>query len=727
MHPRVLLSPEELPEWKKRLQTTESGKAIVRTITDFLQAQRPKLEALAALTPATITPEAVTKYWVQDDQRNQSFFFAATLGWLNDDPVLTKLSIDAVTNYCRLILKAQEISAEEPPTALHTMVTSGAKSTTFWRSKAWDLGSGWLNGDIGLALTYDFAFNQMTPEQRSLVRGTISAVTTGRRSWGMGEPSSRIVSNWSLYHGHLPVTALAIEGEEGYDPEIYKIWVEMVGHYLDQAIYSNGAAQEDSYPLGTSLRDSAPTMVAMARRGVNYFEHPHYQAFLGYVLQSLEPFPGGTFLGHGAGSGTGYPAFWVTARYAMPTNPLANHLWRWYAGENYRAHLKWESYADLLLFSTDWDAAMRGSLDPAQLGLPRGVYYPGRGQMISRSDWGPEALYAHLDARTDAFFVGHDNSDRGTFTVTALGKTWAPDLDWMGFQYSDEHSLVQIDGRAEAWKAPPAKWLQTDETPGMALGAVDLKYAYDWQWPPPWPKPDEKFPAPWEPEPSDPHTLGMPDTPEFAWIPHRLHDEPNVGFAGLNFWRRPFNPVQKAFRSLALVRGAHPYLLVVDDVRKDDSPHRYDWFMQLANDVEIKTQNGDDTVLGLKDAADKRRLLVRLVPPEAGWGKASPTTRIETYLGRNSPGKGPDKGKHLTGTRLIITRDAAVDLDFKVVILPFVENEPLPTTVLSNGVLRQRWSDQASSVALTMGPEGRTSIALLAADTKSGNNPNESQ
>ena len=79
--------------------------------------------------------------------------------------------------------------------------------------------------------------------------------------------------------------------------------------------------------------------------------------------------------------------------------------------------------------------------------------------------------------------------------------------------------------------------------------------------------------------------LSLPDTEEWAWISKRLHDEPSIGFAGLNFWREPYNPVQHIYRSLALVRSQHPWLLVVDDVRKDDKPHNYRWLLQLATAV----------------------------------------------------------------------------------------------------------------------------------------------
>ena len=86
-------------------------------------------------------------------------------------------------------------------------------------------------------------------------------------------------------------------------------------------------------------------------------------------------------------------------------------------------------------------------------------------------------------------------------------------------------------------------------------GAADLKYAYDWQWTPPWPKADQKFSPPWEPEMSDPRALGWPDDP--AWLPHKLYGEEGIGHTGMYLWRRPYTPCRRrsARRCWCAVRG----------------------------------------------------------------------------------------------------------------------------------------------------------------------------
>ena len=62
-----------------------------------------------------------------------------------------------------------------------------------------------------------------------------------------------------------------------------------------------------------------------------------------------------------------------------------------------------------------------------------------------------------------------------------------------------------------------------------------------------------------------------------------------------------WNPVERAFRTAALVRGKYPYVLIVDDLKKDDSTHLYEWAMQMPEDVEVIKSGGTWMVLGAKN------------------------------------------------------------------------------------------------------------------------------
>ena len=78
--------------------------------------------------------------------------------------------------------------------------------------------------------------------------------------------------------------------------------------------------------------------------------------------------------------------------------------------------------------------------------------------------------------------------------MSALGRVWAFSGDFHTHDQSRENSLVHIDGKAQPWKAPSVRFLWHADEGGVAGAAADLKYAYDWQWTPPWPKWGKEFP-----------------------------------------------------------------------------------------------------------------------------------------------------------------------------------------------------------------------------------------
>ncbi len=679
VHPRILFSPEDFPAWKKQLATGAFSKSLLAFAESQIKSNRATLDELAALPAEGIDAETVNRLWIKGENRNGAFFAAAAVGLAKDDPALRQLAIQAITGYCRLTLRSRELGLDPKQKALTGDITGS--QVRIWSSNNWDVGTGFLFGGAGLAMTYDVLYDEMTPEQRDTVRKAISAAITGRRCYGQGGPAARAISNHTLYHGHLAVLAMAIEGEEGDDPEQIPLWKTLVMNYMERSFYPSGAANEDTYPVATSLRDSALAMAGLARRGTDAFAHPHLRGHLAATIQALQPWSPAKdstwekqqIRGHGAGSSNGYPSIFAAFRWAYPQNPLANHLWRWQIGADYRQALRAQSTTDLLAFPVDFDAADPAVTDRAKLGLPLAANYPERGLQIARSDWTDQALYVHFDARADAFFNGHDNADRGVFTLDALGRAWAIDGDWMGMRDGDEHSLVRIDGKPQAWKPPSAKTLRHEDRGEVVLGAADLTYCYQWQWSAhsPWPKATTVFAAPWEKEFSDPRTLGFPDRPDLAWVPHSLHGLPDEGYVGLFYWRKPNLPVTKAIRSFALRRGAQPYLVVTDDIALDKASHTYDWLLQLDLDLQLERSDATSAVLAPADPADQRRLQIQSVGGPVTW-------TLEEFAGRNAPGKGANKGKKMDGKRLIASRQS-VTSDFRMVLTPLAAGAKAPT------------------------------------------------
>ena len=160
-----------------------------------------------------------------------------------------------------------------------------------------------------------------------------------------------------------------------------------------------------------------------------------------------------------------------------------------------------------------------------------------------------------------------------------------------------------------------------------------------------------------------------------VWLPKQLHGSA-TGYAsklpaGNWLHRRPYNPVLRATRAVAAVRGAQPYVIVADDVQKDEQERTYGWYLQLPIDVELKSHSGDDFILG--EAAGSRRMLVRVLQADATTGELR--GRVEDYTAHVDT----RRGTRTPGRRMIVEVEGVAP-EFKILLFPHVSGDRLPTT-----------------------------------------------
>jgi hypothetical protein len=578
------------------------------------------------------------------------------------------------------------------------------KRLDIWRKDNFDVGVSWTFGGAGFALSYDVLYNSMSAAQRDTVRNAIAAAATGRKSYGNGMPRGFASSNHYGYHGDLAVQLAAIEGEPGFDQATWDGIVQVLRDYWALGFTPLGACREDGYGPNLGLRAGARGFMVLARRGYNIFATEKFRNYLDYVAMEYDPYPGGHFNGGASGGPYGelYPTSTLISRYMYPDSSVANFNYRHLLGDDYQRRLRWQGWLDYLLYGTDWrgPADRRAMLE--ETGLPLSVFYPVRGKFLARSDWSDDAMYVTLDARPDAHLIGHDKVDRGNFSMSALGRVWAFSGDFSKWNLSDENSLVHIDGKAQAWKAPSVRFLWHHDDGTLAGAAADLKYAYDWQWTPPWPKWGQRFDAPWEPETNSPLDLGWPI--EYAapdLCPTSIHGS-ETGYAGTNnLHRRPYNPLEKAQRSLFLIRGRHPYALVCDDIRKDAASHLYQWIMQVPADVQESFSANNEIIL--RETEGDRRLLVRFLQEHTC------TTKIESYQANRHP----KTGAIANGNRLVASL-SAVEPGFRVMLYPFRDGQPLPTTQWTEpgSTLKIRFADQSDELTFATEDRDGTNVML---------------
>jgi hypothetical protein len=701
-HPRIFFNADEIPKIRERRENSAHGRVADERIERF-RRDLPKWNGLAFLDPGEPTVEDIARWFRPDEQRNIIWGILALDAVLRDDAEQKAFMADVVTGYARIILASKELAADPPEEIRDTPL---AKQLQVWSNSDFNVGVSWLFGAAGFPLAYDLLFNSMTPAQRDTVRAAIAAATKGRRPWGAGAPKGRAISNWYGYHGELAVMLAAIEGEEGYDAETYRVIEQVLTDYFEVGFTPEGACHEDAYGPNLGFRAGSFGYLVLARRGQNLLGTEKFRNVVRAVAHDAEPYPGGDLVGGASGTGLGFPSSIIFYRHVLPEEPAANYLYRLFLGDDQKGMNKIQSQLEFILFGGDWKG--QGSLSEMgrAMELPETYFSPRRGKLITRSDWSSDAVVLHFDARPDAFTIGHDTVDRGSITLLADGRSWTHLPSFHHTFNSADFSLVHIDGKGQPWKAPSVRFLKHGDAGLASGGTADLKYAYDWQWSPPWPNKDKQFPAPWEPERSDPRALGWPDDP--AWLPHSLHGEPGIGHEGSYMWRKPYNPVERAFRTAVLVRGDHPYVIVADDVKKDGEVRDYAWHLQLESDVDLERIEDRDIIL--RESSGDRRLLVRVLEAD-GFERAE----VQRYtIATDKRSKQPVEGNRL------LVQARSVDPRFRILLHPFRAGEALPTGRWSEPgrKLELRTGDTVDRIEFAPGDDGRTRLRIQRDDRK---------
>jgi hypothetical protein len=280
-----------------------------------------------------------------------------------------------------------------------------------------------------------------------------------------------------------------------------------------------------------------------------------------------------------------------------------------------------------------------------------------------------------------------------------LQRKWAIDR---GFRVAEtkDSSCVLIDGRGQGFFPVGGAIVEHREDSNLTVVAGDAEEPYHWL-------------TRAKGRSGDPALAAFQFQPDTTAETQRRFDEfvtnkaqPWNDKAASGYpYRAVYNPVQKAFRTAALRRnGAHDYVLIVDDIQKDASSHQYDWLMQVADDLEVKSKNENSIVLGSADPKDNRRLLVQMFGVSGGGSWI-----FENYEITRTPESGTT-ASYGKGNRLRYSV-RAVAPGFRVLLYPYHEGDAIPQ-VSANGPLEVRWADQKDDYELTALPTGRTEVRM---------------
>ena len=735
IHPRILFNPEDVPLVRERLAKTKAGQsassAIRSHIAEILTGPKAKFaadyDALAAGKPVDNL----------DVNVSYTLMYEAFRCLIDDDKAGGQKAAAAITTLSQISQKAVAANiakAKKPEDKNDFRVV--AQGATY-------------EGTLGL--DYDFAYNFMTPAQRDTVRRALSFASAGMT--GIGCETLRTLhtgtSNWISWGCRALFVVSAIEGEPGYDANTYRRFVNAQANFI-ASMYPTGEAFEGWGKNFMFLEH----MILIAKRDKNF---PGFNtlattavraAYNNYFLASLSPWGNSfTFCDSLAASGSKIARNADVLMYhaLFPNDVAGDFIYRNQISSDYdNVGVKTvNTHHPFAVMDTLCCAIFAADLDPVSWedefgrttkGHPLTYFSEDTCNLITRSAWDKDALY--LNYLNRAIPGGHQYCDRSHFSLYGLGRFWS--IYHYGRQIHEQYlptnrSVLLADGQGPS--VAEARCVSMVDRPLATFEATDLSVPWDYQN-----NGVEKAPA----------GVDKIQNP-FTYNQFRLHPSPLPWMAlpigTLPDWYTSEKPdaknkadwyrhhtVKKAFRTVGLMRGPHPYSLIVDDLQIDDASHHYDWGMILADDLTLGSSkliaasaNGSqaEAVLNESPKPDPkvtapletdRHLLVRAF---ADGPLTDKSVSIDILDLPNPPQRDMEINKfHLTSE--------GVSPGFKVLLFPYKDGQPLPTTTWSadRRTLTVAWTDQTDTITFAPGEGGRTGVMVSRVDSEIVNTGN---
>ncbi len=709
VHPRIYLNPEELPAWRKRIKSHPASSklfaSLKKKIDSFLTGNKVKNRALY---------DAAARGEVKKEMAEGEFPYyvehEVLRALIEEDEKGGKKAVAALVSVAKADYeKILEIEKKLKDRKRPTNDYQDFSAATQW-------------GNLGLA--YDFGYNFMTDAQRREIRKVLVKATSGMRFIGIDTlPSFNAnVSNWIGMHMRFIFLLCAIEGEEGYDHTRYQKLVDCYKKFFTIATFPDGEMYEG---FGKGWLGAEHAFVMARRGGENLLALKNVRAvFEKYALHAMIPFRtpwklfGGNYTFYDSQGGTGnYFMFYdpLVMKYLYPDDPLYNLHYRVFTGEDYQRLLdqsnpiRFRHLVDVhntvayLFFASPIDKSRSFEEEKKAVLEKNGLDFYGEytGNLISLSDATANAMQFHLNTRSVT--GGHVYADRGHFSLYADGKFWSV---YLVMRQIKEHYLAKnrsvplIDGIGAS--TFPGKAAAHSLQPQAAFAAVDLKPAFDYKWSNREKKGVKEF------------TLNdfRPSPSNLPWMNMPITDLPNwqTSQKGQYYYDKNY-PVRKAFRTGGLVRGKHPYALIVDDLEKDGMPHLYRWNMATEKSVQLEktaieqNNNGSfrrDAILG---DGKPGKLLIRVLDAD-GFTDAKCFVRDKDLL--------PNGGKNTYEVNKFGIDVKSRKPDFKILMFPFRNEAELPQSTWNSTKdrLTLKWHDQTDIIDFSERADGRTGIKI---------------
>ncbi|MFP5039924.1 T9SS type A sorting domain-containing protein [Parasediminibacterium sp. JCM 36343] len=621
-------------------------------------------------------------------------------------------------------------------------------------------------GGYNMALIYDFLYPQMAASQRDTIRLVLSKITSRPSDLHAYQtPSYTFISNHATF-GYEIYPNLAIEGETGYTTSAdsgIKNWCRSTFNFLNNGIYTQTGNFYEA--IGKDQINGA-LLVLLAKRGYSFLGHPSVRNYGKKFLPAItQPF-GYSFVGADVLGGTSAYANTVYdpatgdfrfnnldilgLKWSMPKDTAIDFVWRNYIQKpkanqpvvnNYYSYVTMNaspSYFNFnipgAIFANDYFSMPFATESQAAYNSNKMYFDSLGGFAVMRSGFDSASATLFYHSRQD--LGGHTLPNKGNIMYSALGRIWfqspctsnsSSQIAWVNTSNSFSGVLVNGYGQSSdststssstSFHTPPSKMVDFKNTTGLQSIASDMKESFNYLWS------QGVFPASIEnPNLFVPGALKVTESQNsFRYSPGYFFD--NFSFynslsyvTGMPYDQVYYNKtvkipsphiVQKAFRTVALVPASKPYVLLADDVQKDNTVNNYKWLGQLAKDLNISS-----TVVSLVDSNYRNDIIIS---EPSGTGSRKLLVRVLNNTGAVNPTvPGITDSFNILSTKRLILESNSVDAKFKVMLFAYNTGDALPKTKwnAAHDTLQVGFTDSVKTFAYKLDASGRTNIVLV--------------
>ncbi len=658
VHPRLFFTADDFDDLRGRAQTVSTAQVAVDRLLEESEAFRANALYVALRDDAAVSSDELLAAIVNDPER--MLLGTADGGWyglLAGSAYLALLEEDEPLQdeLCGVLARTAELHGQSYTPNLADPTASDA--------------------NLDLAFAYDLLYGCLDESERTLVRGLISSMTSGRVAF-LSDVVAQVQSTGDAIRADsLVLSALAIEGEAGYDAGIFEGNLGKLESFTSRyGIHRAGQVHEDWGHFSQGMHQGALMLLAAARRGHDFFNTGRvYQALLQPFYEAT-PYSPGKLLGHGVGPsfdvGLGASALCPVLSYLYPDDALVAFV-RMQTHRSDGDANQLRAPLPEAIFGNDFDPDI-SALDVARAKLlPTTFFDADRGIMRARSSFASEATLLSFDCRMDTWDLEHVQADRNNFTLHALERAWIVDAR-PDRSHSAWHAAVEIDGVGPS-DAPrmPALLRAFEDAPLFAFATGDASATYTFN------------------RESNSGKL----LTGFVWQDFR-YQPPSV-----DEWRTHairaqsmHLPVNLARRTLLFGRVPSPFVLAVDEIEQDAEEHEYVWRVPVPPELVIEDHAAGVVLRHAGDeAATAPRLFVQVLAPSAD---SSPMLEVrQTAL---------SSGAMADNHGLVIVA-RAVSARFVVLMVPLRPDSEVPSASWDDATLELMVQGEARGLALAFG------------------------